>query len=128
MSGNKGVNTHLSEIISEFLEPLVLEMGGGEITSSEEALYEISEANKKITSGMSPDEMNILNISKISPGMSEARSVVMDGMNKATSEGEGSTSTPNITRPVVMDEMNKVSPEGEGNTSTPQKKTGCWYG
>ena len=29
VSGNRGVNTHLSEILSELLEPLVLEMGGG---------------------------------------------------------------------------------------------------
>ena len=29
VSGNRGVNTHLSEMVSELLEPLVLEMGGG---------------------------------------------------------------------------------------------------
>ena len=28
VSGNKGVNTHLSEMISEFLEPVILEMKG----------------------------------------------------------------------------------------------------
>ena len=48
VSGNRGVNTHLSELISEMLEPLVLEMGGGEIASTEEALHAITVVNEKI--------------------------------------------------------------------------------
>ena len=51
VSGNKGVNTHLSEIIAELLEPLVLKLGGGEVSSTEEALYLINDLNKKINNG-----------------------------------------------------------------------------
>ena len=60
VSGNKGVNTHLSEIISEILEPLIMELGGGEISSTEEALHVITETNKSIDRGDTPVVMNIM--------------------------------------------------------------------
>ena len=47
VSGNKGVNTHLSELVSEVLEPLILELRGGEVSSTEEALNLIESLNKK---------------------------------------------------------------------------------
>ena len=60
MACSEGVNTHLSEILLELLEPIVLELGGGEITSTEEALHMIDELNKKITGGIQPREINTL--------------------------------------------------------------------
>ena len=99
VSGNKGVNTHLSEILSEFLEPLILELGGGEVTSTEEALYMITEANKCMKAGLLPEQMNILGKCRKDtdsgpPKMDGIRSVGIDGMNKDLPEGEGSTPTP----------------------------------
>ena len=32
VSGSRGINTHLSEWVSEFLEPIAVEMNSGEIT------------------------------------------------------------------------------------------------
>ena len=60
VSGNKGVNTHLSEIIAELLEPLVLELGGGEVTSTEEALFLVENLNKKIKNGDNLTDINVL--------------------------------------------------------------------
>ena len=39
VSRNKGANTHLSEIVSEILEPVVKDMESGEVVSTEEALF-----------------------------------------------------------------------------------------
>ena len=60
VSGNKGVNTHLSEIIAELLEPLVFKLGGGEVSSTEEALYLIDDLNKKINNGADLTKINVL--------------------------------------------------------------------
>ena len=56
VSGNKGVNSHLSEI----LEPLVLELGGGEISSTEEALNVITSVNDRIEAGEDLSTIDIL--------------------------------------------------------------------
>ena len=45
MSGNCTINTHLSEMISEIVEPLALEYDGCEVQSSEEALAVIDQLN-----------------------------------------------------------------------------------
>ena len=131
VSGNRGVNTHLSEIISEFLEPLILEMGSGEVASTEEALNAIEIVNNKMLNGLDRNKDNILeDISlgrhysavgmdgmnkyggDLSPTtqskISNTRPVVMDGMNKFGGDTSPSTQyTSNITGPVVMDGMNK---------------------
>ena len=49
VSGNSTINTHLSELISEIVEPLALNMNGCEIQSSEEALSLIDKCNEQIT-------------------------------------------------------------------------------
>ena len=121
VSGNKGVNTHLSEIISEILEPMIPDLGGGEISSTEEALYKITEVNKSLDDGSAPDAMNVLHSlieDTMSPGNSDGH-VGMDSMNKMGLRGEGNTPTPNI-RSVGMNGMNKVNSGGEGNTPTPK--------
>ena len=99
VSGNRGVNTHLSELISEILEPLSLKMGGGEIASTEEALHDISKVNNKIReSGGEWDGMNIIKDIYEAKAMNSGGtngtahlnlSAGMDGMNKDPSEGEG---------------------------------------
>ena len=47
-SGNCGVNTHMSELISEILEPIAMELDGGEIASTEEMLNRFVTLNEKI--------------------------------------------------------------------------------
>ena len=47
-SGNKGLNTHLSELLSEILEPVSFSIGGGEIASTEEALSRIEHVNNTV--------------------------------------------------------------------------------
>ena len=42
VSGNRGLNTHLSELLSEILEPATNFVGGAEILSTEEALQKIN--------------------------------------------------------------------------------------
>ena len=61
-SGNRGINSHLSEIMSEFLEPLVSEMNSGEISSTEEALYMIENVNNKMIGGENLMGENALDI------------------------------------------------------------------
>ena len=48
VSGNVNINTHLSELISEILEPIALELEGNEIQSSEEALARIDSLNSYV--------------------------------------------------------------------------------
>ena len=45
VSGNYTINTHLSELLSEAIEPIALEKEGSEIQSSEEALALVDELN-----------------------------------------------------------------------------------
>ena len=129
VSGNRGINTHLSELISEILEPMVLEMGGGEVASTEEALHAIDEVNKKIIPG--DTDWNKLNIMDEIGQMPHHKThmmvnghVGMDGMNKAPCEGGGIALTPTNNGPVVMDGMNKVDCEGGGNALTPNNAPG----
>ena len=51
VNGRKGLNTHLSEIISEILEPIALEMEGGKVQSTEEALAIVDIFNKEVENG-----------------------------------------------------------------------------
>ena len=121
VSGNRGVNTHLSELLSEILEPLIPEMGGGEVASTEEALNAITDVNEKLTScNNNWDKLNIL---EDLSGVSEKRlsacgeeitapscilinsAAGMDGMNKP-----GDIESPSrlhCNGPVGMDGMNK---------------------
>ena len=47
VSGNCAVNTHLSELLSEIIEPVALQYKGAEIQSSEEGLAMLNNINKK---------------------------------------------------------------------------------
>ena len=48
LSGNNCLNTHLSELVSELLEPISIRLNGGEINSTEEAAFQIMEINRMI--------------------------------------------------------------------------------
>ena len=61
VNGSKSLNSHLSEIISEIIEPVTNEMVGAEISSSEEALYKLDNVNENISKGMVMSDFNILN-------------------------------------------------------------------
>ena len=51
LSGNNCLNTHLSELLSEVLEPITTRIGGAEVTSSEEAINKITSLNELIRNG-----------------------------------------------------------------------------
>ena len=48
LNGNNCINTHLSELISELVEPLVLNQDGAEINSTEEFLSKVDQLNEQI--------------------------------------------------------------------------------
>ena len=48
VNGRAGYNAHLSEILSQILEPIAVEMTGAEIDNSEEALAAFEQVNKKV--------------------------------------------------------------------------------
>ena len=50
----------ISEMLSELVEPVVNNMNGVEISSTEEALYRINNINKKIMNGQDIKQMNKL--------------------------------------------------------------------
>ena len=60
ISGNKGLNTHLSELLSELLEPISLNMKSAEVSSTEEALYKVDSLNKYLNKGGVLRDFNIL--------------------------------------------------------------------
>ena len=51
VNGNRSFNSHLSEIISEIVEPVVKEMKGSEISSSEKALHKLDSIINHISNG-----------------------------------------------------------------------------
>ena len=48
VNGRGGHNTHLSEVLSQILEPIALDMTGAEICSTEEALASFERINERI--------------------------------------------------------------------------------
>ena len=48
LSGNNCLNTHLSELLSELVEPISSRLCGAEVTSTEEALHKFSQLNSFI--------------------------------------------------------------------------------
>ena len=65
LSGNTCLNTHLSELVSELLEPISTRINSAEVTSTEEALMKITELNKLIRKGgdwTDKEKFNVLNI------------------------------------------------------------------
>ena len=61
-SGNCGLNTHLSELISEVLEPIALELDGGEIASTEEMLFRFENLNNMIGKNENWKSFNYLDV------------------------------------------------------------------
>ena len=64
VSGNNTYNVHLSELLSEILEPVAKEMQGAEIASTEDALNKIQCVNSWITDGQMIDELDGLELDK----------------------------------------------------------------
>ena len=60
LSGNCAINTHLSEMISELVEPMVLESNGAEVQSSEEVLAALDDINEHVIERGSPPVTNYL--------------------------------------------------------------------
>ena len=60
VSGNRGINTHLSELLSEILEPATNFVGGAEILSTEEALQKINCINDTVLKHDNLDEINAI--------------------------------------------------------------------
>ena len=66
VSGSRGINSHLSELLAEVMEPLTVNGIGVEITSTEEALCKVTEVNNLVQSGA--DMTNIDVLEKIANG------------------------------------------------------------
>ena len=62
LSGNCCLNTHLSELLSELVEPVSTRLQGAEINSTEEALSKISSLNKHIKSDRNWTSKQISNV------------------------------------------------------------------
>ena len=60
VSGNCSINTHLSELLSEMVEPLATEAEGMEVQSSEELLHLIDCINQKVVRGDNLNKCNVL--------------------------------------------------------------------
>ena len=60
VSGNRNINTHLSEFISEILEPIAKEMNSGEVVSTEEALAKIDSLNQTIRANLDTPHSDVL--------------------------------------------------------------------
>jgi len=64
MSGSRGINSHLSEWLSEILEPIALNMASAEVNSTEEALAKIDQLNSCLDTDKTLDRLDpLINIS-----------------------------------------------------------------
>ena len=60
VSGSRGVNTHISEWLSEILEPIASHMKSAEVCSTEEVLSKIDKINSVIEAGVDTTKTNVL--------------------------------------------------------------------
>ena len=60
LSGNNCINIHLSEIISEIVEPLIINEQGSEVQSTEEFLSRIDDLNTDVLNGRDNTSWNVL--------------------------------------------------------------------
>ena len=60
LSGNCAINTHLSEMISEIIEPVALQYNGAEVQSSEEMLAHIDMINVHVSKHKNIPTWNVL--------------------------------------------------------------------
>ena len=60
VSGSRGINTHLSEWLSEILEPVANSMGSGEIASTEEAVHHLDRINDEVRASTDTPHDDIL--------------------------------------------------------------------
>ena len=60
VSGSRGINTHLSEWLSEILEPIANNMRSGEVASTEEALSRFDNLNKEIDANLDTPHDDVL--------------------------------------------------------------------
>ena len=51
VSGNTGLNCHLSELISHIIDPIAFEQDGSEVDSTDDLLYRIGKMNERIKNG-----------------------------------------------------------------------------
>ena len=59
VSGNTGLNCHLSEIISHLIDPIALEQSGNEIDSSDDMLARIQSINEKLMNQPNVESVDI---------------------------------------------------------------------
>ena len=60
VSGSRGVNTHISEWLSEIMEPIAARMKSAEVCSTEEVLSKIDKLNNEIESGVDTTQFDVL--------------------------------------------------------------------
>ena len=87
VSGRNGLNTHLSEILSDILEPVALNMNSAEVSSTEETLSKISKLNTYIEEGNSLEDLNILDEIFLCDEASKTKAVLESLLNQNNPEG-----------------------------------------
>ena len=60
VSGSRGINTHLSEWLSEILEPIANNVRCGEVASTEEVLRKFDDLNKEIDADLDTPHDDVL--------------------------------------------------------------------
>ena len=98
LSGNNCINMHLSELISELVEPILTTLGGCEIRSTEEALEKITSLNDMINVNSNWKEVNILD--QIAKDNTQVGTEWVSGNNK-------------LSDPDVPDRMKKNNTQSE---------------
>ena len=97
VSGSRNINTHLSEFVSEILEPISREMKSGEVSSTEEALSKIDKLNEDIRANLDTPHDDTLHEFTSDQKFSELENDVFDTLVELGMER------------VKQDEMNKAT-------------------
>ena len=106
VSGNKGLNTHLSELLSEILEPVSFSIGGGEIASTEEALSRIEHINNTV---LKHEDLSALNAFE--------EVLQTDNISQILREECGSINEKLIGDCTYLDETNSLNVSGDSEVS-----------
>ena len=88
LSGNDCLNTHLSELVSEILEPITLRIGGSEICSTEEAAFQMTEIIGMIINDPDWKDTDVLKDLICDQKMEEVNLSDSQEVNKSTLECE----------------------------------------
>ena len=123
MSGTRGINSHLSEWLSEILEPIALNMASAEVNSTEEALAKIDQLNSCLDTDKTLDRLDPLTNISIVTDHELRPETAREKINRTETEvfkfsGDDNYKLNTIATAqgqddyVMKNEMNKISEEG----------------